>query len=124
MPKQRICRGGVFGNNSGIVFLISLVGTHQKCLPQKGISNEYSQCMFLWRTGQNYSRSIPKYSSFTLCMLDNFACFFVVCGFFFKLFFFQRNLSGIPSDFAGLIWLQTVCKCYQQMIKVATSGEN
>ena len=70
----------------------------------------------------------------TLCMLGNFACFFVVCGLFFKLTF-QKNLSGIQSEcqtiwiqirhnvLSGLIWVQTVCKGYQQMTKVATSGE-
>ena len=33
----------------------------------------------------------------TLCMLCNFACFFVVCGFFLKLTFFKNHLSGITS---------------------------
>ena len=49
--------------------------------------------------------------------------------------FFKKNLSGIPSEFQtvwiqirpdillGLIWVQTICKGYQQMTKVATSGE-
>ena len=66
----------------------------------------------------------------TLCMLGNFACFFVVCGFFLKI-----NFLGIPSQcqtvwtqirpdvLSGLIWVQTVCKGYQQTTKVATSGE-
>ena len=30
-------------------------------------------------------------------MLGNFACFFVVCDFFFNLIFSQKNLSGISS---------------------------
>ena len=71
----------------------------------------------------------------TLCMLGNFACFFVVCGYFFKLTFLQKYLSGIPSEcqtvwiqikpgvLPGLIWVQTVCKGYQQTTKVATSME-
>ena len=71
----------------------------------------------------------------TPCMLGNFACFFVVCGFFFKINFFKINLAGIPSEcqtvwikirpdiLSRLIWIQTVCKGYQQMTKVATSGE-
>ena len=54
---------------------------------------------------------------------------------FFRLTFFTKNLSGIPSEcqtvwiqirpnvLSGLIWVQTVCRCYQQMTKVATSGE-
>ena len=34
----------------------------------------------------------------TRCMLGNFACFFfVICGFLFLNFFFQKNLSGIFS---------------------------
>ena len=49
--------------------------------------------------------------------------------------FFKKNLSGIPSQcqtvwiqirpdiLLGLIWVQTICKGYQQMTKVATSGE-
>ena len=61
--------------------------------------------------------------------------FFVVCGLFFKLTSLKKNLSGIPSEcqtvwiqispdiLLGLIWVQTVCKGYQQMTKVATSGE-
>ena len=76
-------------------------------------------------------------SLLTLCMLGNFACFFVICGlfyFFFKLIF-KTNLSGIPSVcqivwiqirpniLLGLIWVQTFCKCYQQTTKVAISGE-
>ena len=72
----------------------------------------------------------------TLCMLGNFACFFVICKsfFFFKLTFSKKSL-GIPSEcqtvwiqirpniLLGLIWVQTVCKGYQQMTKVATSRE-
>ena len=47
---------------------------------------------------------------------------------------FQENLSGIPSEcltvriqirpeLLGLIWVQTVCKGYQQRAKVSTSRE-
>ena len=57
----------------------------------------------------------------------------------FKINFFKKkkkNLSGIPSEcqtvwiqirpdvLSGLIWIQTVCKGYKQMTKVATSGLN
>ena len=35
--------------------------------------------------------------SSTLCMLGNFACFFAVCGFFFRTNFFKKNPSGILS---------------------------
>ena len=31
-----------------------------------------------------------------LCMLGNFACFFVVCGFFLFKLTLSKNLSGIP----------------------------
>ena len=53
--------------------------------------------------------------------------------FFFKINFFKKYLSGIPSEcqiiwiqirpdiLSGLIWIQTVCKGYQQTTKVATS---
>ena len=59
------------------------------------------------------------------CMLSKFACFFVICGFF---FFFSRIPSECqtiwiqikPSIFFCLIWVQTVCKGYQQTTKVAT----
>ena len=71
----------------------------------------------------------------TLCMLGNFACFFVVCDFFLKSNISIKNLSEIPSEcqtvwiqirpdvLFGLIWVQTLCKGYQQMTKVATSRE-
>ena len=64
-------------------------------------------------------------------MLGNFNAFVVVLRPFLKLTFFT-NPSGtlserqtvwiqIRNDVASaLIWFQTVCKCYQQMIKVAT----
>ena len=68
-------------------------------------------------------------------MLGNFACFFVVCGFFFFKLFFQKSLSGIQSEcqkvwlqirpdvLSGLILVQTVCKGYQQLTKVTISRE-
>ena len=64
---------------------------------------------------------------FTLCPQGNFSCFFVVCRFFFKnQLFFEKILSEIPSEcqtdwiqirpdqMSGLIWIQSVCKSYQQ----------
>ena len=79
----------------------------------------------------------------TLCMLGNFCMLFcrLFCFciyFYFIIFlinFFKKNLSGMPSEcqtvwiqirpdvLSGLIWVQTVCKGYQQTTKVATSGE-
>ena len=63
---------------------------------------------------------------FTLCMLGNLACFFSSTVFF----FFKSTLSKISlrntirvsnslnqdqaGVLSGLIWVQTVCKCYQQ----------
>ena len=55
-------------------------------------------------------------------------------NFFFKLTVSKKNLAGIPSECqtvwivlssntSGLIWVQTICKGYQQTTKVATSGE-
>ena len=55
--------------------------------------------------------------------------------FFFQNYFFQKILSGILSEcqtvwiqiradiLSALIWVQTVCKGYQQTTKVATSEE-
>ena len=52
----------------------------------------------------------------------------------FKICCFEKDLSAMPSEcqtvwiqirpdfLSGLIWVQTVCKDYQQMTKVATSG--
>ena len=71
----------------------------------------------------------------TLCMLSNFVFFSRLWIIFFKLTFSKKFLSGIPSEcqtvwiqirsdnLSGLIWVQTVCKGYQQMTKVVTSGE-
>ena len=66
----------------------------------------------------------------TLCILGNCASFFVVCWFLPKLFFFSeksfrntiRMSNSLDPDQAhhfvrsdlGLIWVQTVCKSYQQ----------
>ena len=64
----------------------------------------------------------------TPCQLGNFDCFCCLLIFTFKksLFFFKNTLSGIPSECktiwiqirpdvsSGLIWIQTVCKVYQQ----------
>ena len=68
--------------------------------------------------------SYPKYSNtLILCPLGNISCFFV---FFFSKSTFSKMLSEIPSEcqtdwfqirpdvLSGLIWVQTVCKSYQQ----------
>ena len=72
-------------------------------------------------------------SSFANCVILHVFC--RLGNFLNRLFFFQNNLSGMPSgcqtvwiqirpDFlSGLIWVQTVCKNYQQTTKVATSGK-
>ena len=51
----------------------------------------------------------------TLCLLGNFACFFVVCQ------FYKKILSGIPLE-CQKVWIkirpdqvQAVCKGYQQV---------
>ena len=71
----------------------------------------------------------------TLCMLGNFACFFIVWIFYLKTEFFKKNLLGIPSEYqtvwiqirpdilSGLIWVQTVCKAYQQRKKSTLAGK-
>ena len=64
-----------------------------------------------------------------LCMLGSLSCFFVVCWFF-QNQLFQKVTSGLPSEcqtvwtqirpdiLSGLIWVQTVCKGYQQTTQV------
>ena len=70
----------------------------------------------------------------TLCMLGNFACFFVICGFFFKLTFSKKSFrntfrvsNNLDPDQAHVlsvfIWVQIVCNGFQQTTKVATSWE-
>ena len=65
----------------------------------------------------------------TLCMLGNFSCFCCRLLTFFKMNFFEKILSGTLSECqtftiqirtdrkSVLIWVQTVCKGYQQMTK-------
>ena len=65
----------------------------------------------------------------TLCMLGNFACFFIICGFFFKLTFLKKickkyhQCQTVWIQIRPNIWVQTVCNSYQQTTKVATSGK-
>ena len=78
--------------------------------------------------------SCDHLDSLTLCMLGNFSCFLLSADFF-QNQLFRKILSGIPSEcqtawiqiridvILVLIWFQTVCKGYQQTIKVATSKE-
>ena len=66
--------------------------------------------------------------SLTLCLLGNFSRFFCRLLTFSKITFFLKILSGVPSEcqtvwilirpdvLSGLIWVQTVCKGYQQTI--------
>ena len=70
--------------------------------------------------------------SLVLCTLGNFSCFPCLLLTFF-IFFFQKDLSGTLSEcqtvwiqirtdiMSILIWVQTVCNCYQQTTKVGTS---
>ena len=74
-----------------------------------------------------------KSSLFTLslCLLGNFACFFLTSADFFQNQLFQKIISGIPSECQTvwiqirpdilliLIWVQTVCKSYQQITLVS-----
>ena len=80
------------------------------------------------------SAAVVSDTFLTLCILGNFACFFVICGFFLKLSFSKKTFKNTirmsksldPDQvrrLSGLIWVQTVCKGYQQTTKVATSGE-
>ena len=77
-----------------------------------------------------------KFYNIQLCMLGNFHSFKFCCRLltFFKINF-KKNLSGklsvcqmvwiqIRTDVVSvLIWVQTVCKGYEQMTKVAASKE-
>ena len=45
-----------------------------------------------------------------------------LCVFFCKINFFKKSVRNTIRVLPGLIWLQVVCKGYQQTIKVATSG--
>ena len=69
-----------------------------------------------------------------LYMLGNFACFLssaeiVKINFFKKLFQeYHQSVKTVwthirPNKMSGLVWVQTVCRVYQQTIKVATSRE-
>ena len=80
-------------------------------------------------------------NNFNACMLGNIACFFLSSVDFLNLLFakkktkkktiFQEYHQSVKlfqdtdhSDvLLGLIWVQTVCKGYQQTTKIATSGE-
>ena len=67
-------------------------------------------------------------------MLGNISCFLLSADFFQNQVFF-KIISGISSGYQtvcipdqakvllGLIWIQTVCKGYQQTIKFAVSKE-
>ena len=72
--------------------------------------------------------------TFTLCMLGNFSCFFCRLLLFSKLTF-QRNsfrntirvansLDPDQARHSGLIWVQTVCKDYQQMTKFTAGRQS
>ena len=70
---------------------------------------------------------------------NNSACrviFHILCNLiFFQNLIFQKILSGLPSEcqtvwiqfrpdiLLGLIWVQTICKGYQQTAKVVTSTQ-
>ena len=67
-------------------------------------------------------------------MLGNFACFYVICGFFFKSTFSKKSFrktirvsNSLDPDHArhsvGPDLGPTVCKGYQQKSKTATCGE-
>ena len=90
-------------------------------------------CLYLYKSrfsviGLPASRSFKRlFIALILCMLGNFpAFFFWLSADFFQNHFFQKILSGIPSEcrtvwiqirpdiLSGLIWVQTVYKDYQQ----------
>ena len=74
------------------------------------------------------SNSVCMFGS-TFCMLGNFSCFCCRLLTFFKIDFFEKFLQELPSEcqtvwiqirtdiLSVLIWVQTVCRGYQQMTK-------
>ena len=74
------------------------------------------------------------YLYLTLCMLDNFARFFCHLRIFLT-FQKKKKISGIPLEcqtvwlqiwpdiLSGLIWVQIVCKGFQQMTNAPNSGK-
>ena len=61
------------------------------------------------------------YTLLALCIMCYFSCFFVVCWFFQNTI---RVSNGLNPDqdrhLSVLIWVQTVCKGYQQITNVAS----
>ena len=53
----------------------------------------------------NHMSAANLSGTFTLCMLGNFAYFFVVCCFFLYNYRFQKILSGTPSK-CQTVWIQ------------------
>ena len=96
-----------------------LPSMHCVKLPNKALQQMILAKQFL-------SISQRNFRILTLRRLGNFSRFFVVCLFFFQNQLFQKSISGIPSEcqtvwirirpdlLSGLIWVQTVCKGYQQ----------
>ena len=65
----------------------------------------------------------------TICLFGNFACFFCCLLIFFKINFFEKFFLEYdhsvtiwfqirPDTMSGRIWVQTVCKGYQQVTLV------
>ena len=100
------------------------------------IFHETIQCLIFFqkfgKLSQNLSSAAVvlgalRVKSLTLCMLGNLSCFCCCLLTFFKFFFtinsFKSTIkvsNGLDTD---LIWVQTVCQGYQQMIKAAASKE-
>ena len=88
---------------------------------------ESSVLSLLWNPKGNSSKHFYWHLLFLICIainyLGNFACIFVICWFLSASTFFLNILSGMhltvliqirPNILSGLIWIQTVCKGYQQ----------
>ena len=115
-----------------IALLVLRTGELKKCSSWMHIFTLYSTPLF--QMGRMQTANNKSCPILTLCMLGNFVCLFCRLLFFFKSTF-SKNLSGIPSEcqtvwnqirpdiLSDLIWVQTVCKGYQQTTIIATSGE-
>ena len=83
-----------------------------------------SEIKFVWGL-------LKKINILTHCMLGNFSCFCCCLLTSFKIIFFEKILSGTLSEcqtvwtqirtdiLSVLIWVQTVCKGYQQTTKAS-----
>ena len=104
--KEDVLR--VFGDNSGIILSSYPYNIH--CgysleAPQWGASNEYSQCMFLWRSKKNYSRIIIYFSLMSPMGKQGTLL--------------AQEVSNFPQSRAAT----AICSCTVHTVKYVATGE-